>query len=188
MSSDWRWFHIILTAYGGWVHGDPRGFRTRHHREHVEGDYKNPPPPGKYACEERRSRRLMTQAPTNFHDIRAILGNAIREKLERLGGFVLIIAVADRNVHLLMKAPWDKPREWAGLAKKHAWFALRDSGWTGKLWAKRPWARTIRSRQDQLNVYHYILRHKEQGAWVWDWVVDRPAHGPPSVGLPPGTL
>jgi hypothetical protein len=38
------WFHAIITTYGAWLDGDARGFRTRHHREHVEGDYKNPPP------------------------------------------------------------------------------------------------------------------------------------------------
>ncbi len=35
-------------TYGTWLPGDPRGFRTRHHREHVEGDYRFPPPPGFY--------------------------------------------------------------------------------------------------------------------------------------------
>ena len=44
----WRWFHVILGTYGSWLPGDPRGFRTRHHRDHVDGDYKSPPPPGIY--------------------------------------------------------------------------------------------------------------------------------------------
>jgi hypothetical protein len=30
-------------TYGTWLPGDPKGFRTRHHREHIEGDYKKPP-------------------------------------------------------------------------------------------------------------------------------------------------
>lgn len=30
------WFHCIATTYGAWLYGDSRGFRTRHHREHVE--------------------------------------------------------------------------------------------------------------------------------------------------------
>jgi len=37
-----EWFHIILIAYAEWLNGDRLGFRTHHHREHVEGDYKNP--------------------------------------------------------------------------------------------------------------------------------------------------
>lgn len=39
------WYHIMCHTYGTWLPGDPRGFRTRHHREHVEGDYKSPPHP-----------------------------------------------------------------------------------------------------------------------------------------------
>jgi hypothetical protein len=37
-----RWYHIIETTYGAWLYGDQRGFRTRHHREHVDGDDKRP--------------------------------------------------------------------------------------------------------------------------------------------------
>jgi hypothetical protein len=31
------WFHVVLTVYGNWLPGDPRGFRTPKHEEHVEG-------------------------------------------------------------------------------------------------------------------------------------------------------
>jgi hypothetical protein len=30
-----RWYHIIMSTYGSWLYGDARGFRTRHHREHI---------------------------------------------------------------------------------------------------------------------------------------------------------
>jgi hypothetical protein len=74
----WGWFHIILTAYGAWLYGDPRGFRTRHHREHVEGDYKNPPPPGLYADREARSRESLRQQPVAWTpEWRAIVGGAL---------------------------------------------------------------------------------------------------------------
>jgi hypothetical protein len=49
------WIHFVETVYGAWLYGDARGFRTRHHREHVEGDYKNPPPAGMYDARRRRS-------------------------------------------------------------------------------------------------------------------------------------
>src|SRR3954468_9029001 len=38
-----NWYHCMGNTYGTWLPGDPRGFRTRLHREHVEGDYRNPP-------------------------------------------------------------------------------------------------------------------------------------------------
>src|SRR4029079_6566514 len=40
------WYHVTNHVCGSWVRGDPRGWRSRHHREHVDGDYKNPPPTG----------------------------------------------------------------------------------------------------------------------------------------------
>jgi hypothetical protein len=45
MGKAWNdWYHVVVHVYGSWLRGDPRGWRARHHREHVDGDYKNPPP------------------------------------------------------------------------------------------------------------------------------------------------
>ena len=46
MPQPWQsWYHCNGTFKGNWLRGDERGWRSRNHREHVEGDYKNPPPP-----------------------------------------------------------------------------------------------------------------------------------------------
>ena len=58
-----NWYHGMGNTYGTWPPGDGRGFRTRHHREHIEGDYKNPPPAGKYEEWLKRSRGRMGRAP-----------------------------------------------------------------------------------------------------------------------------
>ena len=59
----WRnWLHCSGSTYGTWLRGDPRGWRARHHREHVEGDYRNPPPPGTYDALHEHSKRLMKGA------------------------------------------------------------------------------------------------------------------------------
>src|SRR4030095_14106043 len=64
MSSPWNnWYHCMGSTYGAWLPGDPRGFRTRHHREDVPYDYKHPPPPGLYEKRYARSRQLMTRPP-----------------------------------------------------------------------------------------------------------------------------
>jgi hypothetical protein len=62
-SSEGCWIHFVETVYGAWLYGDTRGFRTRHHREHVEGDYKNPPPTEKYGSEWQRSIESLKQPP-----------------------------------------------------------------------------------------------------------------------------
>ena len=56
-----KWFHFMTSTYGSWLYGDPRGFRTRHHREHVDGDYKNPPPLGLYSQQFERSIKSLKQ-------------------------------------------------------------------------------------------------------------------------------
>ena len=38
------WWHVTLSTYGSWLPGDQRGFRSRKHKIHSSGDYKNPPP------------------------------------------------------------------------------------------------------------------------------------------------
>jgi hypothetical protein len=60
------WVHFIETVYGAWLHGDVRGFRTRHHCEHIEGEHKNPPPVEKYADERRRSIESLKQPPVGL--------------------------------------------------------------------------------------------------------------------------
>lgn len=168
MSAATQWYHVIVSTYGAWLYGDSRGFRTRHHREHVEGDYKNPPPPGMYADKERRSRELLKQTPVVFPwDFREVVGNAVVEKLEQQGAIVACIAVARQHVHVLAKLPPGKARAFMGVAKKHVWFVLRDRGWAHKVWGKRGKALPVRDRRHQLNVYRYIMDHEKEGAWVW---------------------
>jgi hypothetical protein len=181
------WIHFVETVYGAWLYGDARGFRTRHHREHVEGDYKNPPPIGKYTAQQRRSVESLKQEPVVLApEWRPIIGSAVRDRLQDLGAFILCLAQSGQHLHLLAKLPIAvDPRTWMGLAKKHSAFEAKSQGWEGKLWGKRGKEVRVRDRAHQLNVYGYILDHEKEGAWVWVWKRDAPpeAHGRPSVGL-----
>jgi len=68
MSVPWnRWFHCIGGTYGSWLLGDPGGFRTRHHREHVEGDYRNPPPEGIYESRHRCAQESLRFDVVTIH-------------------------------------------------------------------------------------------------------------------------
>lgn len=117
----WEWFHIILTAYGQWLHGDPRGFRTKHHREHIEGDYQHPPPPGAYEARLHRSKSLKSfPAQVLTGDKRPLVGRALLERYAELGAFVACAAVARKHIHLLVKLPGSQTRQWTGQAKLHA--------------------------------------------------------------------
>lgn len=185
LRNDPCWFHVTTHTYGAWLYGDARGFRTRHHREHVEGDYKNPPPPGKYAEQERRSRAALKQPPVVLPlEWRKTLGEALRDRLLELGAVLLGVSVSGQHVHYLAKIPYLFPRKWTGFAKKHAWHVANDRGWEGELWAKRSKATPVKDRAHQLNVLTYILRHADEGAWVWDFRTKEPPAAP-AADAPP---
>ena len=60
-----------------------------------------------------------------------MIGAVLRERLRELGAELLAISVGGQHVHFQAQMPTGVPREWTGLAKKHAWFVARDNGWTG---------------------------------------------------------
>jgi hypothetical protein len=162
------WFHLIVTTYGSWLPGDPRGFRTWHHTEHVEGDYKTPPPPGMYAERHQRAKNAMNDVDIVIpNELRPVVGTALRAGLEQEGGRVLVVSVSARHVHVQTELDGDDARIPMGKAKLKAWHAVQSRGWTHKLWAKRCKVVRIRDRAHQRRVYRYILAHRDEGAWVW---------------------
>ena len=165
------WIHFVETVYGAWLYGDARGFRTRQHREHVEGDYKDPPPPCTHEAKRRRSMESLKQPPVVLAPAwRPIIGAAVRDRLTDQGAFVLCLSQGGQHLHLLGKLPISSDAHVCmGLAKKHAAFEAKAQGWRGKPWAKRGKEVRVRNRAHQLNVYRYILDHVKEGAWVWAW-------------------
>jgi hypothetical protein len=95
------------------------------------------------------------------------IGLAIVDRLTDLDAFVLCLAVSSQHLHLLLKTRPGEVRPMMGKAKRHAWFIARDAGWTGKLWAKRGWAKFVRDKQHHINVFRYILNHQYEGAFTW---------------------
>jgi REP element-mobilizing transposase RayT len=150
--------------------GDARGFRTRHHRQHVEGDYKNPPPPGRYKKLEKHSKKSLKHPTVILSpELLPVVGQALRDRLHESKVLMACLSVGDQHIHLLIKTPVGQARTLVGRAKQHTWFVLREKGWTNKLWGKRAKLITIRDRTHQINVYNYIIEHQNEGAWVWKY-------------------
>src|SRR4051812_14373566 len=85
------WYHVTVHVYGSWLRGDPRGWRSRHHREHVEGDYKHPPPKGTYDQLYELSKALMKRDPVRIAAaLRQFVANAVAARLQHDGIEVLI--------------------------------------------------------------------------------------------------
>jgi hypothetical protein len=159
---------MIASTYGSWLPGDPRGFRTWHHTEHVEGDYRNPPPAGLYDERQARAKRLLKRPPVIIPPaLREIVGLAILEQLQRNHCRVLALSVGGQQCHAQFQGEDGDARDVFGHAKLHAWHALRKHGWTAKLWAQRPKVIRIRNRGHQRNLYSYIVSHRDEGAWVY---------------------
>ena len=190
-STAWRgWYHLMANTYGMWLPGDPRGFRTRDHREHVEGDYRNPPPKDEYDQRWRQSRQSMKQKPVHLcPQARVPAVECIRHALVEVHGIeVLTVAINEVHLHLLARFPrdlagrpiesgsrtsavGDPPRHYLGIAKQWAAKTLYARGLveSAKVWARKGKIKPIADREHQVHVFHYILDHIDQGAAVWSF-------------------
>ncbi len=194
MPAPWNgWYHCTGNTYGTWLRGSDLGFRERHHRKHVEGDYRNPPPAGKYAHLKRQSIDLMTQPAVHLNDVeRRIVLDAFVGSLKSDGVEVIAVAVDGHHFHVLLRCPERDPRQWVARAKgRSARRLIRDGRRTGKVWGIRCAVKPIMDRRHQVTTFWYILRHAEQGAAVWR-VPKREEEAPesesgldPSLGLDP---
>ncbi len=171
MGEAWdHWYHVTGSTYGAWLPGDPRGFRTRHHREHVEGDYKTPPPEGEYDWKHKRSMSLTKRDPVRLiSKARRLARDAMAEALGVHGAKVAALAVGATHYHILARFPEDNPRHVVGLAKKRSARALSDAGLAarGGVWAVRSRALPINDRAHARAARAYILRHASRGAAVF---------------------
>jgi REP element-mobilizing transposase RayT len=165
-----NWYHVMCHTFGTWLPGDDRGFRTRHHREHVEGDYRNPPPAGRYGARHAHAKSLMTRPPVylTVEQRRRALDHIVAS-LKKWNVETVVVAIDRVHLHLLIRCPDHNPRHWVGLAKKESSAYLQREGLAppGGLWATRCKCEPIRDRRHQVNAANYILRHGRAGAAIW---------------------
>jgi len=183
------WFHLNGNTYATWIRGDERGWRARHHREHVQGDYRNPPDPSKHAS-ERAYSRTHSETPVRLSpDARCVARDALVASLIHQHVEVIACAVDDHHFHILARfvlppkptgsSPWasstrNQPlyafiRHIVGLAKSRAARALssRSLASPGGVWAKRFKITPISDREHQLATFAYIKSHAPRGAALW---------------------
>ena len=118
MPSHWQqWFHCTTTTFGVWLPGDPRGWRTIKHRQHIEGDYHNPPP-------ENRDRALHQHASAQRNrpaiivpaEMRPLICDTFRDALHHHDVLVQAICASATHVHVLARFPATGV---AGLSPEH---------------------------------------------------------------------
>lgn len=151
-----NWLHCTGSTYGAWLRGDPRGWRARDHREHVDGDFRSPPPEGIYDALHEQSKRLMTrQGVVLGWDARVVAVRAIVDALHYHEVSVVDACVGARHWHVLARFfpthedAWRSiemqglsmnrdPRHLMGIAKKESARALSKLGLVepGGVWAR----------------------------------------------------
>jgi len=165
-----QWHHIILNTRGSWLHGDPRGFRSRRHRKHSSGDYKSPPPTGEHAGLHRLIKSQSRAAIRLPRDLWPTIGQAIITKATSQNHRLLVLSVDVHHAHLLVELPTDRRsvKRIVGSWKQRASHAVRNR-LPGEIWSKSCDPIRVRDREHQQRVYRYVLEHVEQGAWVWSY-------------------
>ena len=166
-----NWYHCMGNTYGTWLPGSPKGFRTRHHREHVEGDYRHPPPRGTYDHALEHAKSLMKRNPVYLESMeqrQRALEELVASLLRR--DVPLEVMSVDRvHVHALAPFPDHDPRHWIGIAKKESSHYCKQTGHAppGGLWATRIKCEPVKSAAHWANTVRYILDHAKKGAVVW---------------------
>ncbi len=190
MRHPWNnWYHCTGSTYGTWLRGDSRGWRARHHREHVDGDYKHPPPAGIYNRLHRYSRYIMKRDAVVLNVTqRSVAAAKMIEALHFHNVQVVDLCVAHTHFHVLCRfeavSPGiaipglginprattnREPRHLMGIAKKESARALSKLGLArvGGIWAVRCKCKPVRNRQHQVRTAKYIQAHKKYGAVVY---------------------
>ena len=187
-----NWIHCTGSTYGAWLRGDPRGWRARHHREHVEGDYRTPPPERAFEALHEQSGRLMKRAGVTLGwDARVAACRKMVEALRFHEVQVADVCVGARHWHALARfVPLDReswfiieregdtdrgPRRLMGIAKKESARELGRLGLAapGGIWARGCGRGYIKDPWHFDTVLKYIPDHAKQGAAVYSLLFGR---------------
>jgi len=160
-------YHITWSTYGAWLPGDPRGFRTRHHRMHVDGDYRHPPPAGKYDALHAWMRSNMPRpAVVLAPELRCAAGEACVAQFAKEDVALYVISVGGQHVHAAADCPADGLKQMIGRVKKVSSHAIRRAV-PGAVWAQGCALKVVRDEEHWRNVLQYVQDHALEGAWVW---------------------
>ncbi|MCC6680880.1 MAG: hypothetical protein IT445_08250 [Phycisphaeraceae bacterium] len=91
------WWHLILNTHCSWLHGDPRGFRSRDHRIHSSGDYKHRPPPAEHEGLRRFHQQRSQPAIRIPQHLQPIIGERIVSKARDQGYRLLCCPAVSRT-------------------------------------------------------------------------------------------
>jgi len=165
-----KWRHIILGTKRSWHHGDKRGFRSRHHRRHSSGDYKNPPPESEHEGLRRHSEENASGPVIIPRHLRPVVGTVFRDYFKEHDWRILCVSISGKHAHALVELPDDMRliRSIVGKAKNISSRAVRKE-LPGRMWATGGNYKPIKDREHQINSYVYITTKQGPNAWIWSF-------------------
>lgn len=165
-----RWVHLIWNTLGSWLPGDERGFRSRRHRVHSSGDYKNRPRAGEHAGLKRWVEARARPGVWIPIGLRGVVVRSVLTTCEAMRVKAIACTCGSNHVHLLAKLPttWGFEASLVRALKGRSSRALTE--WLpGSVWSRGYKLVPVKDRAHQLNVYRYLTRRQERGAVVWDF-------------------
>ena len=161
-----RLVHGICHYHRQWIPADERGFRSRGHRIHSSGDYKNPPPENEHEGLRRWVNDHITGEPVRLNDEQcAAVGAAFVEKLHRMHCTVIVLACGPSHLHVEFEPTEENVMRQLGKAKQFA--SLKCPNHSGQLWAELSEVISIKDDNHANEVFGYIDEHRAEGAWIW---------------------
>ena len=164
------WRHVIINTKCTWLHGSPKGFRSRNPEIRSSGDYKNPPPKGEY---EKLYKYFKKVAGPEVHipmECLATMGQAMLQYLREQGYPVLAIAVNKVHGHLVTELPKDRPivKRIIGHVKRKSSRAVKRE-LPGEVWSAGGEYKIVRTREHLFRAFEYVLYKQGAEAWTWSF-------------------
>ena len=163
-----RWRHVIISTHCAWLPGDKRGWRSRDHRIHSSGDYKNPPPPEEHDGLLRYNKARSAKPVIIPTTCRATVGQTIVRYLLDQKYRVLVASVSGMHAHVLVELPAPLPqvRRIIGVCKAKSSGAIRKAI-PGRVWAEGGKYLWVEDRSHLVEAFRYIRDKQGAKAWVW---------------------
>jgi hypothetical protein len=170
-SSSLMWRHVIISTRRSWLHGDERGFRSRDHRIHSSGDYKNPPPAGEHAELQDYHLSQAKGPPVKIpRTLRREVGSALLCAVLLSKNRVLVIAVGQKHAHALVRLPRSRKRAKRIVGK---WKATRTpalrKALPRRIWGEGGKYKPVKTRDHLRTAFKYIRDEQGPGASVWTY-------------------
>lgn len=163
-----RWWHVMIGTYCAWLPGDNRGFRSKKHKIHSSGDYKNPPPPDEHTGLRRYHEERHPEHVKVPRELRQLVADKVAEVLRDLGYRVLIVSVSGKHAHILAELPLELPEfnRIIGVCKNKSSRAIKKEC-PGRVWARGDTHKLVKDQVHRKNVYKYLRDDQGPGAACW---------------------